>query len=289
MLDIEELKKLVYANYQMQIDSYKEISEGYVFFNNDVCYYFVPSVFDVSYLQMVYEIQKEATKKGVRCHEFVLNSKGGLVSEHYILFKLNTLIDEITFDDIRAFSISVDSSFIKEYVSMPDFWRKKIDYLEFQLSELSSSILINNSFDYYLGVAEIILKYLHEIPDDKGVLCLSHKEFKSLNSLDFYNPLYFTFDYYLRDVAYFIKFTNDFELLYSILDTYSFRPYEYAYFFSRMCFPFFYFNLLSEVLLNEKNEKQLGKYILQNKEYENFLFHMEKIFGVYIFSWLEFK
>lgn len=286
-LKIEEIGKKIKDFYNMSFAIYKYTANGFIFYVNDICYYFLPCDFEENYLKLLLQLQQEIFLKGIKCHEFILNKKGEILSDGFVLLKVNVVIEEIDFDDVRAFHIPIDTKLYSEYVAMPDFWRKKIDYLEFQLSELSTSVLINNSFDYYLGVSELILRYLNDVPRDNTTLYLSHKEFKSLNSLDFYNPLYFTFDYYLRDVAHYIKLKNDFELLYSILDQYSFTKYEYAYFFARICFPFQYFNLLSTSLLNGEGEKELGVYLLQNKKYEDFLLQMEKVFGIYIFSWIQ--
>ena len=80
-------------------------------------------------------------------HDFIFNKEGNLLSEGYVLFKCNVLNDEIVFDDIMIFSSVniVDNN--DQYVSMDKFWEAKIDYLERQLSEMSSSHLINNSFE----------------------------------------------------------------------------------------------------------------------------------------------
>ena len=117
-------------------------------------------------------------------------------------------------------------------------------------------------------------------------LVLSHKIFKSKSTIDFYNPLYATCDLYLRDIAYYIRISNEWDLLYNILDNYKFSNYEYAYFFVRMVFPFEYFSNLEDILIDKKTEDKLLDIINNYKNYEKYLLKMQEIFGIWVFSWL---
>lgn len=281
------MKEILEKYYLIKIDDYKVHDDGIVFNVAGINYLLINTIYDENYLNMLVDLQNQLKTKKNILHDFVLNKDGHLISEGCVLLKINCLLDEISLEDIKGFAILANESMKKEYITMEIFWEKKIDYLEVQLSELSNNILINNSFDYYVGIAEILISFLKKQNDGKDVnLVLSHKVFKSKDTIDFYNPLYVTCDLHLRDLAYYIKANNDWELLYNILDNYKFTNYEYAYFFVRLVFPYDYFSSLEEILVDKKTEDKLLKIINNNKDYEKYLLQMQKIFGIWIFSWL---
>ena len=74
-------------------------------------------------------------------------------------------------------------------------------------------------------------------------------------------------------------------LIYSLLDKQNYNDYQYL--FVRMTFPFNYFYEVSNVLLDNKNNKSLIKIVDGVYDYEKYLLTMEKAFGIYIFSWIK--
>ena len=173
------------------------------------------------------------------------------------------------------------------FINMVNFWESKIDYLERQLSEFSYSALINNSFDYYVGIAEQLLSYLKKQQYDKNAdLCLSHRVFNSLSALEFYCPLNVCVDYSVRDLALYIRNTNDVNLLMNLVDK-QVDIAEKVYFFVRMAFPFYYFGELSNVLIEKKNEKKLINIVNNVNQYEEYLSFLEEQFGNKIFNWIK--
>lgn len=281
------MKEILEKYYLIKVDDFKILEDSMVFDVAGVNYLLIKTGYDEKYLKMLVDLQAELKSRKNMLHDFVLNKDGLLLSNGFVLLKVNCLIDEICIEDIKGFALPVSDNIKKEYLRMENFWENKIDYLEVQLSELSNNILINNSFDYYVGIAEILISFLKKQNDGKELnLVLSHKIFKSKSTIDFYNPLYATCDLHLRDIAYYIRINNDWDLLYNILDNYKFSHYEYAYFFVRMVFPFEYFSNLEDILIDKKTEDKLLDIINNNKNYEKYLLKMQEIFGIWVFSWL---
>lgn len=273
--------------YDIKVEKYKKYNEGIIFFVSDSYYYFTKCYYDDEFLKLLFNICNKLRSKGIKLHDFVYNKNNELISEGYILFKVNVLILDVTLKDIEQFNMLDCNQYKKDYVYMDKFWEDKIDYLEMQLSELSFNKLINNSFDYYVGIAEILISYLKKNYIKGSVdLRLSHKSFSSLNSLEFYNPLNISFDHYLKDIAAFIRLTNDYDLLNDVIDKYV-NKYDYSYFFVRMTFPFIYFYEMSNVLIDGKSDIDLINIVNNIDNYEIFLGKMEELFGINIFSWIK--
>ena len=272
------MKDILKKYYLIEIDEYENQSDGITFFVDGYLYYFYKTDYDEEYINYIYNIRNTIP---VKLHDFVFNKDQKLLSEKYVLFKLNTFIYNINLNDIREFSIIKNT---KDYISMDNFWQSKIDYLEYQVTELSSNTLINNSFDYYEGIVEQIVLFLKNTKYN-GNIYLSHKVF-SLSSLDFYNPLNITYDLYLRDIASFIRYTNNYDLIYEVLNK-NLTTYEYRYFFARLVFPFEYFHIIEKILLDKDSDKTLVNYLNKNKTYEEYLIRIQNTFGIQIFKWLK--
>ena len=94
---------------------------------------------------------------------------------------------------------------------------QKIDYLEEYISIFDNNSLISYSFDYYVGIAELLLEFYKEsIKGYKGHY-LVHRTFYSLNTIDYYNPLNIVLGERYKDFAAYIRITNNLELLYVLL------------------------------------------------------------------------
>ncbi len=278
------MKDILSEYYNIFIDDYKEYKDGLIFQVDGINYYLVKTSYDTAYINELIKVCEEVRKQNVLLHDFIKNKNNEFLSNGYILFKINVLMDDIDLNDIKKFN-SIDSNkYLKEYIKMEDFWQNKIDYFEVQISELSDNKLINHSFDYYIGIAEIIILFLKKHPT-KNDLCLSHKSLDSISTLEFYNPLNITFDLKLKDMASYIRMTNNYELLNDLLDQTDWS--DKAYLFTRMVFPFRYFNIISDMVVDNEEEHELINLLNNVKKYEAYLSQMQKMFGIYIFSWIK--
>ena len=271
------MKDILFNYYKFKIDNYKLFSDGIVFIVSDNKYYFCYTQYSEDELLKLNEYVRES---GIGLHTFVYNINNNIKSDNYVLMKLNVLEYDIDIVDIEKFN-SVSSKEL-QYVSMKNFWYKKIDFLSYQINELSNSKLIDNSFDYYVGISELILKQLDDNYESRIVL--SHKKLSSLSSVEYYNPLNLSSDNYLKDYAYYIKFGNHYDLIDEILNNSNEK--DIYYLFARLCFPFDYFDELSDIIIEKKDEKNLLKIITSVNDYENMLKFLEKRFNIYIYKWI---
>lgn len=268
--------------YNITIDNYEEVCNGIVFFVYDVKYYFYKCCLNEEEVDSIFSRINEVDNN-LQLHDFVFNKEGKIYSDGFVLFKLNVFVEDVSLGDLKSFYNQ--KTILFDYVKMDDFWYKKIDYLEHQLVELSSMKIINCSFDYFVGIAELLLLfYKDNFNFYENDLCLSHKEFNNLSSLDFYNPLNLSFDYIYKDLISFIRLTNDYKLLNDCLNIINNN--EKIYLFIRMCFPFKYFECLSKGLL-ENDEKLVMDLINNVYKYEEYLFYIEELFNVHLFSWIK--
>lgn len=279
------MKELLKKYYGIEVSDYSEYEEGILFIVDGVKYYFTKCHYDKEYIAYLFQVCQKFSQ--VPLHHFVFNKNGEILSEEYVLLRLYVFVDDITLYDIERFQSFSCDEYLPEYLFMDKFWEDKIDYLEMQLSELSDNKLINNSFDYYVGVGEILISYLKKIYHQESIhLCLSHKCLPSLSTLDFYNPLHISFDHPLKDLASYIRITGNEELLLNTIDQIKNKD-DFHYFFVRMVFPFSYFYEISNVLVDKTDEKKVIMMVNQVTEYEEYLWRMEKLFGIYLFSWIK--
>lgn len=276
---IEYLKKY----YDIDVDEYEQFTNGIVFLVSGIHYYFIKSFLDEKVVKDVYRKINNLKYNKLRLHEFVLNKEGKVYSNGYVLFKVNVLIYDIDLNDILVFNSYKD--YDDEYLDMDELWYSKIDYLEYQIGELSCSKLINNSFDYFIGLSEMLLQFYKNNYIDDSSICLVHRELKSTSSLEFYNPLNIVSGNRYKDVISFIRLTNDWDLLEKLVDSVTFN--DKVYIFVRMCFPFEYFHITSRMVLKEAEENELITYLNMINEYEKYLLNVEKIMNIKLFYWLK--
>lgn len=262
----------------------KEYNNGVVFTIGGINYYLVKTFYNEKELEKNYELCLFLKSKNIKIHDFVFNNENLLLSNGYVLFKVNVLIDEVDYKEVFLFNIMANE-YKKEYIRFDKFWEDKIDYLELQLSELSGNKLINNSFDYFVGIAELLILFCkNNYIYDENVY-LVHKSFYTLDSLEFYNPLNITIGCKYKDIVSYIKIIGDLELLGNLLDNVNNN--DKIYIFSRMCFPFKYFEIINDILLSDKEEILLVEIVEHVDKYELFLDRMGGLFGIKIFSWIK--
>lgn len=278
------MKEILKEYYDIDIKDYREDKEGLIFQVGGINYFLVKTFYDETYLNELFKICNEVRKQKVRLHDFIRNKNNQLLSNGYVLFKINGLIDNIDLSDIEIFNSIDCNKYLNEYITMEDFWQNKIDYYEKQVSELSDNKLINHSFDYFIGIAEIIILYLKKHPTKKE-LCLSHKTLDTLRTIDYYNPLNITFDLKLKDMASYIRMTNNYDLLNDLLDKIDIV--DKSYLFTRMIFPFKYFQIIGDMVVDKEEEKELVDILNKIKEYETYVDRIQKMFGIYLFSWIK--
>lgn len=201
-------------------------------------------------------------------------------NKNYILIRLKGIINEIVpLNEMVNNNISNRYSTIKN-IDLVDLWSKKIDYLEYQVSELGNNHNeVLNSFSYFVGLAENAITFLNvnNVNLNEAHMSLQHLRVKNNELvLDYYNPLNVLIDFEIRDYAEYLKskilVTDDIlrDITY-ILDNANLNINDIKLFYARLMFPTLYFDKVEDILLNNVNEKELEVFLESINRYLDML------------------
>lgn len=278
------MNELLKKYYGLEIDYYRKYKDGIVFFINGDYYYFFKTVLEQLEIDNLYKLYLFVKSQKIILHDFIFNNDGSLLSEEYILIKLNYLIGDININDVLKFNILVNETFDLKKEFRKE-WMDRIDYIERQVLELSNNLLINNSLDYFVGIAEVLLSFYNDNYHESNDNYVVHSSFKSLNTIDFYNPTNLSVGNKYKDIISYIKINNDWNLLNDVLNVSNLNDRNYI--FVRLSFPFEYFYVVNELLIDEIVEQKLLNIINGIDDYENYLKRLEEYFGYKVFYWIK--
>lgn len=215
-------------------------------------------------------------------HRIVLNANNEAITKindsNYLLLELFSNNNKINLNNIIELSniripFSVDKLKRNDWYNL---WIKKIDYFEYQLSQIGKKYpLIRESFNYYIGLAENAIILVNNIDFNNIPLGLSHRRITNM-SFNLYNPLNIVIDARIRDVCEYFKFCffNNIDIsmeLELFLSYNSFNIDEAKLFLARMFFPTYYFDLYEKIIDNEIDESEIKKVIIKADNYEKIL------------------
>lgn len=267
--------------YGMKIDKVLYNGKYYFFMYNGYIYrlYIYDDNYDINFL---YEINKRLVKNTLMS-EIIINKNNELVSIYnnvsYILIKIFVNVNKsISLEEISL--ISKSSSLEKGNINWGKLWENKIDYLEDLINENGKKYpLIVDSFNYFVGMAENAISYFYSINlDDKYPVVMSHKTIRWDDSVEvLYNPLNIIFDSKVRDVAEYIKnsfFNNNYNIFNELI-SYLRKNYlsltEVKLLISRLLYPSFYFDMYTDILIDNKEEKIILDVVSKLDAYEIYL------------------
>lgn len=285
------MKESLNYYYNLNIADLEKWENIYTFELNNWTYYLVPFNRDEKELKDILDVVNELKMHGIYAHEIIPNIYNKLITNiynvNYCLLKPNLdLKEEIDLPDLINISNHLTLNSPKSHlyrISWAKLWSDKIDYFEYQISELGQGKdLILNSFSYYIGLGENAISYVTNTlnkykPTNLDKICLSHRRIKFPNyKLNYFNPLSFIFDYEIRDIAEFIKsafFSNEDALNYlrQALKTTNFSIFSLSLLYARLLYPTYYFDLYEQIMNNEENEEKLIPLIEKIDNYEKFL------------------
>jgi len=217
-------------------------------------------------------------------HTIIPNKNGSFYTEiekeKYLLLKINsTENEEVDIRDIIKFTVPyTNKKTILNRTNWGVLWSEKVDYLEYQVSELAiEHPIIKSSFSYYVGIAENAIEYFNMLDARNEPTYIAHKRIEyPLLSKDMLNPLDIIVDYKVRDIASYLK--SKFFKSEDTLDDIKFitasrflTPLEYNLLFARLLYPSYYFDTLYKVLEKGLDEESLLVYINKVDDYETFL------------------
>lgn len=293
------MEDIVKSYYNLEGIFTKISDDLYLIYSNDIYYYFMKCVWTEDELNDIGKICFELKEKGIRVDEIVLNGEKRLVTNNFILVKINFFIDSFTsLNEMLKYNekLIVSKPVVNNWASL---WEQKIDYLEYQIGELGiDKVELITSFSYYIGLAECALLVLKNVErkynkDTKLVLSRIRINYPNYDK-DYFNPLNFIIDNQMRDVAEYIKsmFFKK-EDVWEAIDAIFKKPYtvyEYNIFYARMLFPTYYFDLFEDIILGNKSGKEIFSVTNLLEEYQKFLnelyFYLSKFAPIEEVPWI---
>lgn len=294
------MKNAIMYNYNIVPENLQQIEDNYAFYVDYNRYFFMKVNRPQEDILKIDSLTKEHPNK---FHMMIPNVSGSLFTEaensEYVLMKVfGPEHIEIDLDDIlreRIFYDKLGSSL--DRTNWGHLWSEKVDYLEYQVSELATSHkIVKSSFSYYVGLAENAIEYFNLLNPNTAKVTISHRRItENMDTFHFYNPLDLVLDYQVRDIASILKVKffmgedvqKDIE---KIIESSGLTPLEYNLLFCRLLYPSYYFDELVEVLEKNKDDEELLKYIEKTAQYEQFLrdtFHrFEKVSSMIKIDWL---
>lgn len=287
------MKNTINYYYNIVIDDFIKSEKDYYFHLNNEEYHLI--IFDRPYddIEPIYKLNLEMKKRGSIVHEIILNKDKQIVTlindVPYVLIKLckykndRVFLNDINYMQNMTRNIQADKSLFRtDWVKM---WSQKIDYYEYQISQLGKKYpILCDSLSYFIGLGENAISYIinNQSIDNTSYPVVSHKRIRvSDGSFEFYNPLNLVIDSRVRDISEYIKncFISEKLDLYEIKSFFqisNFSKNEYMLLFSRLLFPTFYFDIYDEIINNNYSEEKIIDIIEKTYGYEELLFNIYK-------------
>lgn len=287
------MKDLLIKNYNLHESIDVLETEHYCsFLFQDRKYYFVPYYRSDEELGELLTLNEELLNKHIPTSRFIPNIYQQYITtvleKKYILFesplsisKEYNVLDMITF--ANQLKISKKQSVLYRN-SWGDLWSRKVDYFEYQVTQLGKDKhIILNSFSYYIGLAENAISYVNNTIKHYQIsiyenITLQRKRIQFPNiQLNYFNPLNYVIDIEVRDIASYFKslFFYSPEELWIEVNAYFKRKklsvFGYQLLYARLLYPSYYFDIYEKVIEGEAKEEELLNIINQASRYEKFL------------------
>lgn len=234
----------------------------------------------------VYRFSLYLLFNGFICNEIIINVNNEVITyienQAFVLMKtFNNFESVITFDDLNNSIVRIDNiEIVKKQNDWKKLWSNKIDYFEYQISELGLKFpLIRESFSYFVGLTENGISLLNFVKNND--LYLTHKRINTHSTYyDLYNPFNMILDTKVRDICDYFKdiFINDKEMhIRDYIEKNQLTENEKKLFFIRIIYPSFYFDIYEEIMAGSEESKinkllyKIDKYELLLRELMNYI------------------
>lgn len=271
------MKNLINYYYNLLITEFRKIEDYFIFEIDGVKYEFLPFDGDVNKLYKTYILLNNNRKY---CHQIIANKDNSIITFYqnkpYILFKKNICLkDKVNMEEILNYDIPI---YEKYEFSWKELWKNKIDYYEYQISQLGFKYpIIRESFSYYIGLSESAINILNYL-DNNNINCyICHKRIKYKEEMDeFLNPINIIIDNRTRDIAEYFKinYINEaitIEEVLNYLEVFNLDYNESILLLSRLLYPSYYFDIYDKIIQEKISEEKIKFYIEKNVYYETFL------------------
>lgn len=252
----------------------------YIKHNNDL--YIICRIYNEKETLELYEITKDIPF----FYKFVLNKDGSIFTMYqdflFVLLKINDINPKISQNKNQ---IRLDNT-KKYYLDRSDWyelWTRKNDYYEYQYEHIKGKHkVIDESINYYIGLAENAISYIASIPSNLKVQEKRGLYPKRIIEREHHNPLNYVIDYKERGLSETLKylFLNQKYLsqnIENIILSYNCTETGYKLLYGRMLYPSMYFDIYDKVINDFENEKELVEVVKRSKEYEEYLKEIYRI------------
>lgn len=252
----------------------------YIKHNNDI--YIICRVYNEKEVLELYEI----TRGIPFFYKFIPNKDGSIFTIYqdfiFVLLKINDKSSMIT-QNKNQISLDENKKYYLDRSDWYELWTRKNDYYEYQYQHIKGKYkVIDESINYYIGLAENAISYIANIPinlkeqEKKGLYP------KRLLESEYHNPLNYVIDYKERGLSETLKylFLNKKYLsqnIEKIILSYNCTETGYKLLYGRMLYPSMYFDIYDKVINDFENEKELVNVIKRLKEYEEYLKEIYRI------------
>lgn len=252
----------------------------YIKHNNDI--YIICRVYNEKEVLELYEL----TRGIPFFYKFIPNKDGSIFTMYqdfiFVLLKINDKSSMIT-QNKNQISLDENKKYYLDRSDWYELWTRKNDYYEYQYQHIKGKYkVIDESINYYIGLAENAISYIANIPinlkeqEKKGLYP------KRLLESEYHNPLNYVIDYKERGLSETLKylFLNKKYLsqnIEKIILSYNCTETGYKLLYGRMLYPSMYFDIYDKVINDFENEKELVNVIKRLKEYEEYLKEIYRI------------
>lgn len=281
------MKNNINYYYGILTDDVIKNNDEYYFYYNNHEYHLITYNRPYEEIKALYELNIEMLKRNILVHKFIKNINNNIITyinnQAYVLIELcNYKNNKVFLNDIKYYqNFTQNIDYNKELLRNDwiNLWCNKIDYYEYQISELGNKYkILNESIYYYIGLGENAISYLkNNYNYDKENYIVSHRRINiNDGSKEFYNPINFIIDNKVRDIAEYIKdsfFNNKLDIheIKLYLNNINLNKNDYVLLFSRLLFPSYYFDIYDEIINNNLSEEKIISIIEKNSIYEEFL------------------
>lgn len=265
---------MYYYNFD-NISIYRWKDKKIIKYRNEI--YLFQKIYNEEEIVEIYNLLKQ----NPHYHQFILNRNNSLFTIYngnkYVLLKKVSTVENLERDILKREYITNNKYGINRS-NWYFLWCQKNDYFEYQMNHIYGKfMLIDESIDYYIGMAETAISYINyndiSLQPNLEGLTICHKR---INKDDFYNPINMILDYKERDIAEYLKYIffhenyNKQKIEFIIKNSgCTLRGYYRIY--GRLLYPSYYFDLYEQIINGKKEEVALKEVIERVDEYENYL------------------
>ncbi len=257
----------------------------FTYLNNYFCLYRYDANFEV--LDEVFKLNTYMLYNNYPINKIILNKDSSITTKygnHYyilVLLRYNSH-NLIKLNNVLNFGKLVNPlPNILNRTNWIELWSNKIDNIEYSIKHLMHKYkLIYNSIYYYIGLTENAITYLKLFSIPSKNITISHRRVHGCDKIvDFYNPLNLVIDYHIRDLSEYIKsmfFERKWDVLTIInyLKKINMSGSDYIYFYIRMLFPSYYFDLYDLIISGKELEKSILNITSYQEDYEYLLYEI---------------